>query len=307
MLQKTLHICVVGLIFFSLTIYAQEPLKVIATFSILADFIKNVGGDLVEVTTLVGADGDAHEYEPSPRDSVAIANAALIFENGLLFETWLDDLYTVSGSSATRVVVSEGIIPLVRLEEEHDEDQESEDRSEFDPHLWQDPQLVMTMVDNVAAALSNIDPDNQASYLANAANYKAELEQLDKDLQTQANTLPVEQRKLITNHDAIAYFAYRYGFEVIGVVMASASSDVNAGGMAKLVELIKEAKVSAIFVENISNSNVLEQLAVSAGVKVAPALYTDALGPEDSEGETYLEMMRYNMTTIIEALRAGER
>jgi ABC-type Zn uptake system ZnuABC Zn-binding protein ZnuA len=495
---------------------AQEPVKVLATYSILGDFVQNVGGDLIDLTVLVGRDGDAHEYEPTPQDSVALANADLIFENGLAFETWLDDLYSASGSAATRVVVSEGLTPRAMQElgehagEEHaheevevsdlspwaggynittltselftsekmqpvfaailestpelsieqiessygamantsfegmtfegnavtftigadttgaesvtcdytfvrteeladfpgnswhlfegsedcgeyryfvaglphapepgatphfhfrysaksfedittnaevknwypsaypvdttpesivegdqtnarglgtflasvvgveialtEEEQmaqatpDDHEHGEFDPHIWHNPQNVMVMVDNIAAALIAADPTNEASYLANATTYKAELEQLDSYMQSEVDKLPAEQRKLVTSHDALGYFADRFGFEVIGAVISSVStesSDANAGELAELVDTVKASSVPAIFVENITNTELVEQVAMSAGVKVAPALYTDALGPEDSEGATYLEMMRYNVDTVVTAL-----
>jgi zinc/manganese transport system substrate-binding protein len=274
--------------------WAQEPLEVVASYSILEDFVENVGGDLVAITTLVGRDGDAHEYEPTPQDSVAIANASLIFENGLEFESWLDDLYTASGSSAERVVVTEGIVPRVMSE-----------LGEFDPHVWHNPQLVIVLIDTIAAALSQADPANEATYLANAESYKAELEQLDQAIQTEVDKLPAEKRKLITSHDSLGYFAYRYGFEVVGAVISSVtteSSDANAGELAELVDTIKATGVPAIFVENISSADLVEQVAGSAGVTVAPPLYTDALGEESSEGATYLELMRYNSRTIVTAL-----
>ncbi len=287
-------------------VWAQEPVKVVVTHSILADFAQNVGGDLVDLTILVGRDGDAHEYEPTPQDSVAIADAELIFENGLGFETWLGDLYTASGSSASRVVVTEGIVPRAIEGEEHAEDHAEEyEHGEFDPHVWHNPQLVMTIVDNIAAALSRVDPKNEASYTANAESYKTELGQLDQDLQAQADTLSPERRKLVTSHDSLGYLAYRYGFETIGAVISSVtteSSDANAGELAKLVDTIKAAGVPAMFIENITNAELVEQIASSAGITVAPALYTDALGEEGSEGSTYLDMMRYNMATIVAAL-----
>ena len=295
--------------------WGQEPVKAVATYSVLGDFIENIGGDLVDLTVLVGREGDAHEYEPTPQDSVALANAQLIFENGLGFESWLQELVQASGSSATRVVVTEGITPTPMREfDEHAHDEEThaegEDHAhgEFDPHVWHDPQLVMTMVDNIAAALSEADPANEASYRANAESYKAELEQLDSAIQARVDELPAEQRKLITSHDSLSYFAYRYGFEVVGAVIPSVtteSSDANAGELAELVDTIQASGVPAIFVENITNAELIEQVANSAGVVVAPALYTDALGEEGFEGATYLDLMRYNAQTIVEALKAG--
>jgi zinc/manganese transport system substrate-binding protein len=352
-MSKLLRICLSGLaVLLVSAAWTQEPIKAVATYSILGDFVENVGGDLVDLTVLVGRDGDAHEYEPTPQDSVAIAEAALVFENGLEFESWLTDLYSTSGSDATKVVVTKGIAlrPMTEFgghseethaEEEHTEgeehaegkthtegepdageggqsageehsedeeraDEHGDENGEFDPHVWHNPQLVMTIIDNIAAALVTVDPTNEAAYLANAASYKAELEQLDADIQAQVDELPVEQRKMVTSHDALGYFAYRYGFEVIGAVIPSVtteSSDSSAGELAELVDTIQISGVPAIFVENITNAELVEQVANSAGVTLAPALYTDALGEEGTEGGTYLDMMRYNAGTIVEALR----
>jgi zinc/manganese transport system substrate-binding protein len=241
----------------------------------------------------VGPDGDAHEYEPTPQDSVAIAEAKLIFENGLAFETWLDDLYIASGSEAKRIIVSDGI-EIKTLE-----------HGEVDPHIWHNPQNVMLIIDTIAMALSEADPDNKDFYLQNAAAYKIKLEQLEQDLQAEVNKLPVERRKLITSHDALGYLADHYGFEIIGTVISSVtteSSDANAGELADLIDTIKEAGVPAIFVENITSTDLIQQVATSAGVTIAPALYTDALGQEDTQGATYLGMMRYNIVTLVDAL-----
>jgi zinc/manganese transport system substrate-binding protein len=303
MLKKTLWCCIVTLLLGLTVIQAQEPVKVVATYSILGEFVETVGGNLIDLTVLVGTDGDAHEYEPTPQDSVAIADAALVFENGLAFETWLDDLFAASGSSPRRVIVTDGITPrpMQPAFNEHDE----EEHSEFDPHVWHNPQLVMTMIDNIAAALATADPANETTYSANAIAYKVELEQLDSDLKAQVDTLPAKQRKLVTSHDSLGYFADHYNFEVIGAVISSVtteSSDANAGELARLVDTIKAANVPAIFVENITNPDLIKQVANSAGVSVAPALYTDALGEEGSEGGTYVDMMRYNAQTLVEAL-----
>jgi ABC-type Zn uptake system ZnuABC Zn-binding protein ZnuA len=275
---------------------AQEPLNVVATCSIVGDFVKNVGADLVKLTVLVGTDSDAHNYEPTPKDSVALADAMLVFENGLSFENWLDDLYRASGSGASRIVVNEGVETRVMKELED---------SEVDPHSWHNPQNVMVMVDNIAAALVDADPRNEATYLANAAAYKTELEHLDTYMQAEVDKLPSEKRKLVTSHDSLGYFADRFGFEIIGAVTSSVStesSDANAGGLARLIDTTKAAGVLAIFTENMSNADLIEQVATSAGVRVAPPLYTDALGEQGSAGATYLEMMRYNVETIVAAL-----
>jgi ABC-type Zn uptake system ZnuABC Zn-binding protein ZnuA len=291
------YIFVLALWLISLTCLAQEPLNVVVTTSIIADLVKNLGGDLIDITVLVGPDSDPHDYEPTPQDSVALAQAQLIIENGLGFESWLEDLLTASGSSAKRVTASEGIVALTG--------EGNNDEHELNPHIWHDPINAMRMIDNIASGLVAADPLNQAIYRENAASYKVQLEQLDAYIKTQVETIPLEKRKLVTSHDVFGYFAHRYGFELIGTVIASVSteaSDASAGELARLVDTIKASGVTVIFADTTSNPDLVHQVATSAGVRVAPGLYTDALGQEGTPGATYLEMERYNIDTIVQAL-----
>lgn len=311
----------IGLMYSAGVMAQGEPLKVVATFSVLGDLVQNVAGDTVDLTVLVGPDADTHNYEPSPADIVTLDDADLIVENGLEFETWLDDLVTSSGSDATRVVASGGVEPLPASELEEHEGEEAEgeehegeegeahkgedEHGEFDPHVWHDPQNALTMVENIRAALVEADPANAESYNANAEAYTAELESLNTYIQEQVATVPEARRKLVTSHDTFGYFARRYGFEVIGTVIPSVSTEVAdpaAGDLAALIDEIEATGATAIFAENVTNPDLLEQVAASAGVTVAPPLYTDALGPEGSEGSTYLAMGRYNVDTIVQAL-----
>jgi zinc/manganese transport system substrate-binding protein len=294
---------------------ASPRLTVIATHSILGDLAHNVGGDKIELHTLVGPVSDAHTFDPSPADSVSLAQANLLFENGLNFEGWLDTLYTASRSQATRVVVTTGIKPLSTAD--HDEygeadqpaanqEEHGHDDGEFDPHVWHDVSNVITMVETIRDALVKADPANAPTYMSNADTYLAELRELDSWIQQQVESLPPERRKLVTSHDTFGYFARRYGFEVVGSALGSNSTeaaDPSAGELAHLVEAIKQANVPAIFTENVQNSGVTEQIAAEAGVKLAPTLYTDALGEPGSAGDSYLKLMRYNVTTIVTALQ----
>jgi len=273
-------------------------LNVVATFSILGNLVQTVGGDAIQVHTLVGPDGDTHTYEPIPADGVALANANLIFENGLGFEIWLDKLYTASGSKAKRVVVTTSVTPgKITIGNE---------AGTTDPHAWQDVTYTTGMVNVIRDTLVAQDPAHAAAYQANATAYMGQLQELDSYIQKQAATLPAERRKLVTNHDALGYFAQRYGFQVIGNALGSVSteaSEPSAAEIAKLTDEIKSAGMPAIFTENIENSAVINQVAQEAGVKVAPPLYTDALGHAGTAGDTYLKMMRYNIDTIVAALK----
>jgi ABC-type Zn uptake system ZnuABC Zn-binding protein ZnuA len=283
----------------------NEKLDVVATFSILGDLVQNVGGDRVAVRTLVGPGGDAHTFEPSPADSVALSEASLVFENGLGFEPWLDELYTSSGSRATRVVVTERIEPIKATEggEQAAGDQPGHDES--DPHVWSDAGNAIRMVETIRDALAKADTANADTYNANAERYLAELKGLDDFIVAETNKLPSQRRKLVTIHDTFGYFARRYGYEMVGTALGSTSTeaaDPSAGELARLIEQIKAAGVPAIFAENVHNPNLMNRIAADAGVKLGPSLYTDALGEPGSEGDTYLKMMRYNVSAIVTAL-----
>ncbi len=277
---------------------AGARLNVVATFSILGDLVQAVAGDNIQLHTLVGPDGDTHTYEPIPADEVALAQASLIFENGLGFETWLNKLYTASGSKAQRVVVTTGVTPgKITI---------GDAAGATDPHAWQDVAYAMGMVTVIRDTLAAQDPAHAAVYRTNAAAYLQQLQDLDAYLQQQAKTLPADRRRLVTNHDALGYFAARYGFQMMGNVLGSVSTEASqpsAAEIARLTDEIKGAGVPAIFTENIENSAVINQVAQEAGVKVAPALYTDALGKPGTAGESYLKMMRYNIDTIVAALK----
>lgn len=281
--------------------------KVVATFSVLGDFVREVGGDKVELVTLVGPDGDAHTFDPTPQDVVAIKGAAVVFEVGAKFESgWFDKAYTASGSKATRVVTSDGL-KLIEGDEEHKHTGTEPGHShEDDPHVWHDVANAVHMVGKVRDGLSAADPANAAAYKANADAYLAKLKDLDGWVVTTVDTLPKDRRKLVTSHDTFGYFAKRYGFTVAGSVLPSFSTeaaDPSAAAFAELVAKVKAEKVPAIFCEASHNAKLVDRLASAAGVKVAPPLYTDALGPQDSPGGTYLKMMRSNVTTIVGALK----
>lgn len=318
-------------------------LKVVATFSVLGDLVQTVGGDKIDLHTLVGPGGDTHTFEPSPSDSVALVEARLIFENGLQLETWFDDLYNASGSAAKRVVATEGIEPIAMAEggheheeagdhdehaaeAEHEEPAEETDdqaaendheehaetdshghtHGEFDPHVWHDVTNVIHEVELIRDALAGADPANAQSYQANAEAYLGQLQELDSWVTEEIKKIPADHRKLVTSHDTFGYFAKRYGLEVVGSGLGSISTetgDPSAAQVADLIEEIKAVGVPAIFTENVSNPKLMERVAAEAGVTLGPQLYTDALGEPGSEGETYLKMMRYNVTALVTALK----
>ena len=278
----------------------SHKIKVIATFSVVSDFVQNVAGDKVELKTLVGLGNDVHEFEPSPSDAQGLMDANLIVENGLGLEIWLDKLYQASGSKATRLVASKDI-PTRKLTG-------GDGKEEMDPHVWQDVTNAITMVQNIRDGLVQADPPNAQTYQANAAAYITQLKALDADIVAETAKLPADSRKLVTSHDALGYFAERYGFKIIGSLLgtvASASGDPSAKDFAQLVSDIKTAGVKAVFVESVTNPATMERLAQEAGVKIGPELYTDSLGAQGSAGATYLKAMQYNITSIVGAL-AGQ-
>lgn len=275
----------------------NKPLRVVATYSILGDFVQKIGGDNITLTVLVGPQGDAHTYEPTPKDSLALAQADIIFENGLGFEVWLEQLVQTSESKARRVVVTEKINPRQLVI--------SSTVTEIDPHVWHLPENAKQMVNSITAALAEADPQQTQVYRQRQASYLGELQELNQWIAAQVSLIPEPRRKLVTTHDTFGYFADSFGFEVLSVLgsVSSESSDPSAGQVAEVIERIREYKVPAIFAENILNAKLTAMIAEEAGVKVVPTLYTDALGPLDSPGKDYLGMMRYNVQTMVEALR----
>jgi ABC-type Zn uptake system ZnuABC Zn-binding protein ZnuA len=278
---------------------AGGRLAVVATTSILGDMARNVGGDLVEIRTLVGPGGDAHTFEPTPADSGALAGAAALVEHGLAFEPWLDDLYSASGASALRIITSRGVKPIAPLEGE-------QGTGEADPHIWHDVQHAITMVGNIRDGLAQADPAHAGAYRANAEAYAAELRELDAFVRQQVDQIPPERRVLVTAHDTFGYFAQRYGFVVVGTALGAATTEVTDPSprqIAALAQEIRAAGAPAIFAENVGNPGLLATLAAEAGVRLAPPLYTDALGEPGSAGATYIDMMRANVMTLVEALK----
>jgi len=286
-----------------------DKLRVVATYSILGDLVRNVAGSKAEVVTLVGPDSDAHTFDPSPQDGMTVAEAQVIFENGAGFESWLDKLYQSSGSQATRVVVTTGL--ELREGQCHHTKAEREKlgaahKHEEDPHVWHDVRNAIHMVEIIRDSLCKIDPGHADTYRANAAAYLARLEALHGWVEKEVEAIPPDRRKLVTTHDTFGYFADRYGFTVVAAALPSVTTeaaDPSAAEFAQLIQKVKAAKVPAIFTENVHNPKLTERLAAEAEVKLAAPLYTDALGKPGSTGDTYEKMIRHNVTTIVDALK----
>lgn len=298
-----------------LAVFAQEKMPVVASFSILSDMVANVGGDRVEVTTIVGPDGDAHVYSPTPADAQAVASAQVVFVNGLAFEGWLDRLIEASEYKGPVIVATEGVKLLEISEEGHDEegeehadgeahdlDEAGQDHGGTDPHAWQSLANARVYVSNIQAGLAAADPDGAGTYAENATAYLAEIDETEADLIAAIATLPDNGRTIVTSHDAFGYFADAYGLTFLAPEGMSTEAEASAADVAALITQIRADGVSAVFLENITDSRLVEQIASETDAKLGGTLYSDALSGPDAPAATYLDMMRHNAVTLTTTL-----
>ncbi|MCC8973201.1 metal ABC transporter substrate-binding protein [Bradyrhizobium sp. Cham227] len=277
-----------------------RKLPVVATFSILADFARNIGGDRVDVTTLVGPNGDVHVYTPTTADAEAIRNVSLVIINGLGLEGWLPRLVKSSGSNATTVVATRGIAPRKVAAGEI----LSRDRGvgSVDPHAWQSVANAEIYVANIRNAMVAADPANAATYRANTSAYLAKLETLDRDVREALAPIPVERRKVISTHDAFGYFAAAYHVAFVAPEGVSTETEPSARDIAAIITQIKKEKIPAVFLENVSDPRLMRQIASETGAAIGGTLYSDSLTNENGEAPSYIEMIRHNVKTIASAL-----
>src|SRR5262245_14713378 len=275
---------------------AQDKVRVVATFSILADLARNVGGDAVEVTSLVAPNGDAHAYAPSPADARRLADAKLILVNGLGFEGWIDRLVKASGSKAPVITATKGIKPRQMS------DADGHDHGKTDPHAWQSVANAKIYVANIRDALVKADPARAASYEANASAYLARLDALEADIKKSIATIPPERRKIITTHDAFGYFAAAYGLQMIAPLGVSTEAEVSARDVAKIIRQIKTQKIPAVFLENVADPRLMQRIAEESGAKIGGKLYSDALSDANGPASAYIDMMRSNLREFSAAL-----
>ena len=292
--------------------FAQDKLPVVASFSILGDMVAEVGGDRVMVSTLVGPDGDAHVYEPTPADAQTVAAASVVFVNGLAFEGWLDRLIEASEYKGPVVVATDGITALEMAEEHHEGEEEhaegeaeaeGHDHGGTDPHAWQSVENARIYVSNITAALITADPQGEEVYTANASAYLAELTALEAEIQAAMVALPESRRSVVTSHDAFGYFAAAYGMTFHAPEGISTEAEASAADVAALITQMKAEGIPAVFMENISDSRLLEQITAETGAKVGGTLFSDALSGPDGPASTYLDMMRHNVATLSVALK----
>lgn len=278
----------------------EPPVKVVATFSILADLIREVGGARVAVSSLVGPNGDAHEFQPSPADAKTLADANLILVNGLGLEGWFDRLVKASGTKARVVTATTGVRPLPGEPEGS-----SGHRHKYDPHAWQSVANARIYVANIRDALVKADPADRTLFEENATRYLKTLEGLEAEVRSAVATIPADHRKVITTHDAFGYFAAAYGMRFIAPQGVSTETEASAQDVARIIRQIKAQKIPAVFIENISDSRLMEQIARESGARIGGKLYSDALSEPTGPAATYVLMMRNNIGAFKAALAPG--
>ena len=271
---------------------AQDKPLVVASASIFADMAENISGGLVEVASIVPIGGDPHIYEPTPGDVQLVTKADLILINGLTFEGWMSELIENSGTKAVVVRITEGIQPIESIKY----------KNSTDPHAWMDAQNGFTYIENIKNALSELDPDNADKYEFNYNIYRQQLEELDLEIQQAIQAIPEKQRVLITSHDAFRYYGKRYGIQVEAILGTSTDAEAQTSDIMRLNKVISENSVPAVFIETTVNPKLLKQIASDNQVAIGGALYSDSIGDKDSPAPTYLDMLKYNTKTIVDAL-----
>ncbi|WP_315764742.1 MULTISPECIES: metal ABC transporter substrate-binding protein [unclassified Bradyrhizobium] len=269
--------------------HADARLNVVASFSILGDFVRQVGGDKVNVTTLVGPDSDVHVYTPTPHDAKDVAEARLLVVNGLGLEGWLPRLLQASGAKARIVTVTQGITPRKR-------------GADADPHAWQSVKNAMIYVTDIRDALVAADAADADTFKRNADRYLAELDGLDREVRAEIEKIPPERRKVISTHDAFGYFADAYGVEFIAPLGVSTETEPSARDLAGIIAQIKRAQIPAVFLENFNDDRLISRIAAETGAKVGGTLYSDALSEENGPAPTYIAMVRHNIKALTSAL-----
>ena len=295
-----------------------QSLEVTTSFSILGDLVSQVGGERVKVRTLVGADEDAHAFQPRPSDARNVGGAALVVVNGLGFDDWMVRLARSGGYKGEVVVASAGIDTLAMTADEHehehghdrgDEDEKAKDKANakaVDPHAWQDVGNVRRYVANIADALTKADPAGATAYRANAERYDDELKALDTEIRAAFAALPAERRKVVSSHDAFGYFGRAYGIRFLSPVGVSNNAEPTAQGVARLIRQLKAEKVPAVFIENVADSRLIERIRSESGAQIGGTLHSDALSKADGPAPSYVQMMRANLDALRQALRGAD-
>src|SRR5688500_16351654 len=287
---------------------AQDKPVAVVTFSILADLTQRIAGDHAQVLTLVGPNGDAHVFEPGPKESAELAGADLLIANGLGFEPWLHRVEDASGFKGKVIVASEGITPLAAEEEQEGEEHEAEaegghHHEGVDPHAFQDLANAQIYVANIAKGLSEVAPDYTADFKANADKLIAQIAALDRQLKADFAAIPQDKRRVLTSHDAFHYFGRAYGIEFVSVQGLSTEAEPTADDLVKVVRQARAGDLSAIFLENMSDPRLAETVARESGVRMGGALYADALSDPGGPAPDYLSLIRHNAKQLLAAMQ----
>jgi len=277
---------------------AQAPMKAVATFSILGDLLAEVAGDKVELSVVVGPDIDAHAYQPRPTDARALADAKVLVSNGLGFEGWIDRLAKAAPFKGKAIVATAGVATL-KAGGGHGHSHGHSHGHGPDPHCWQDVQRVRTYVANIAKGLAEADPANAAYYRDRAQAFDRRLVDLDTWVKAEIARVPADKRRAITGHDSFRYFSSAYGVKFQSPRGYNTSSEPSARDVAALIREVREQRIKALFVENMTNPGLIDQIARESGAVVGPRLYTDALSGPDGPAPTYEKMMRHNVTALV--------
>ncbi len=284
---------------------AAAQLQVVATFSILADMVRQIGGERVAVRSLVAAGGDAHVYRPSPAEARNVASAGLLVVNGLGFEGWIQRLITVSGYQGPVVTVSDGVTPRQGANDaDHSHGHAHGHDTRVDPHAWQDLGNARIYAGNIAAALTRVDPAGSAAYAEGLQRYLAAIAATEVEIRALAARLPENRRRVVTPHEAFGYFGAAYGLTFQAPQGMTSEAEASATRTAALIREIRQEGLPAIFTEATTDPRLLLQIARETGARIGGTLYADTLSAPDGPAPTYLEMMRHNMRTIADAMMA---
>ena len=276
---------------------ADKP-KVVASFSILGDLARQIGGDRIAVETIVGANADAHSFAPKPADAKTLAQARLVVVNGLGFDAWSKRLIEAAGYKGETLVASAGVTPRKAQDDEHDHG-----HAEIDPHAWHDPANVKIYVANLRDALTRVDPAGRETYAARADAYGKQLDALQTEIAATFAAIPKERRRIVTTHEAFGYFGQAFGVAFVAAQGVSGEGDISAKRLGALIRQIRAEKIPAVFLENLNDPRLAERLAKETGARIGGALHADALTPMGGPASTYLDLMRSNAKTIADALR----
>ncbi|QND50855.1 zinc ABC transporter solute-binding protein [Phyllobacterium sp. 628] len=272
---------------------SAKTIDVVASFTVLADVVKNVGGDHVHVKSLVPANGDPHEFEPSPDDAKAVKGAAVTFVSGEGLESWFERLTKASGATEKPVVVSTGIKTHTF---------EDDGKKVTDPHVWNSVPNVLIWVSNIEKSLAKADPEDAADFKANAARYTKQLEELNASVHAKLDAVAKDKRKVLTSHDAFGYYGKEYGVTFLSPLGVSTETEASAGDVAKLIEQIKKEKVRVYFFENSNDPRLIKQIADATGAQPGGELYPEALSAADGPASTYAKLISYNTDQIVKAI-----